>query len=128
MEEQELKKLMDDLDNTEVHLSNIQSDKETLKQTQIPLDIQVKLEEIDLEFADQIESLGKQIKKKKELLQKELLKFGKPVKSKFYEYRFEPGEPEWDTSFLDGYALNHPEILHWRNEGKPTTRLMKIKQ
>ena len=128
MEEQELKKLMDDLDNIEVHLSNLNSDKETLKQKQIPLDIQVKLEEIDIEFQDQIESLGKQIKKKKDFLQKELLKFGKPVRSKFYEYRFEPGEPVWDTSFLDGYALNHPEILHWRSEGSPKTRLARIKQ
>jgi hypothetical protein len=128
LDEQELKKMMDEVDNIEVHLSNIQADKETLKQKQIPLDVQVKLEEIDIEFKDQIESLGKQIKKKKDFLQKELLKFGKPVRSKFYEYRFEPGEPEWDTSFLDGYALNHPEILHWRSEGKPSTRLMKIKQ
>jgi hypothetical protein len=126
--EEDLRKMMDDLDNTEVHLGNLQADKETLKQTQIPLEIQVKLEEIDLEFQDQIESLGKQIKKKKDFLQKELLKFGKPVRSKFYEYRFEPGEPVWDTSFLDGYAINHPEILHWRSEGSPKTRLMKIKQ
>ena len=128
MEEQDLQKLMDDLDDTEVHLGNFQADKETLKKTQIPLDIQVKLEEIDIEFSPQEEALQKDIKKKRDFLQKELKKFGKPIKSKFYSYSYEDGEPVWDTSFLDGYALNHPEILHWRSEGKPVTRLTKIKQ
>jgi hypothetical protein len=128
LEEEELKKLMDDLDDTEVHLGNIQADKETLKKTRIPLNIQIELEEIDMEFKPQEDALAKEVKDKKDFLQKELLKFGKPVKSKFYKYSYEEGEPEWDTSFLDGYALNHPEILHWRHEGKPKTRLSKIKQ
>jgi hypothetical protein len=128
MEEQELQKLMDDLDNTEVHLGNLQADKETLKKTRIPLPIQIELEEIDMEFEPKIKGLEKEVKEKKEFLQKELLKFAQPIKSKFYKYSYEEGEPEWDTSFLDGYAIGHPEILHWRNPGKPKTRLAKIKQ
>lgn len=128
LEEQELKVLMDDLDNTEVHLGNLQADKETLKKTIIPLQLQVKLEEVDIEFADQIKVIEEQVKAKKEQLQKLLKEYGKPIKSSFYSYTFKDGKPEWNTDALDGYALTHPEILWMRKDGSPITRLTKIKK
>ena len=128
MNEQELKKLMDDLDDTEVHLGNIYADKETLKKTQIPLQIQVKLEEIDMEFADKIEVIESMVKEKKDQLQKFLKDYGKPIKSTFYSYTFKDGKPDWNTDALDGYALTHPEILWMRKDGSPITRLTKIKK
>jgi len=128
MDEQELIKLMDELDDAEVHLGNVFSDRETLKKKQIPLEIQAELESIDFEFADQIKALEDNAKERKETLQKLLREYGKPIKSTFYSFTYKEGEPEWDTSFLDGYSLNHPEILHWRHEGKPITRLTKIKK
>ena len=30
------------------------------------------------------------------------------------------GSTRWDTKFLEGYVLNHPELLKYKLEGKPT--------
>ena len=129
MEAEELQRLMDDLDNNEVHLGNLQSDKETLKKSRIPLNIQVELEEIDEEFAPQIKSLEEEIKSKREFLQEELKKYGKPLKSKYYSWSYTPEKPIWNTDALDGYALKNREILWMRQgEGKPTTRLTPLKK
>ena len=128
MEEDALKKLMDDLDDTEVHLGNLQADKETLKKTQIPLEIQVKLEEIDMECDPQMKAIEEEIKAKKEQLQKLLKDYGKPIKSNWYSYTYKDGPPEWNTDALDGYALEHREILWMRQPGKAITRLTKIKK
>jgi hypothetical protein len=128
LEAEELQKLMDDLDNTEVHLGNLQADKETLKKTQIPLDIQVKLEEIDMEFEPQMKAVEEEVKAKKDTLQKLLKDYGKPIKSTYYSYTYKDGKPEWNTDALDGYALTHPEILWMRKDGAPVTRLTKLKK
>jgi hypothetical protein len=129
LEEEELRKLMDDLDDTEVHLGNIQADKETLKKSRIPLNIQVELEEIEIEFSPQIKSLEDEIKTKREFLQAELKKYAKPLKSKYYSWSYAPGKAQWNTDALDGYALDHRDILWMRGEeGKPTTRLTPLKK
>src|ERR1035437_6687125 len=113
---------MDDLDNTEVYLGNIISDRETLKKKQIPAEIQAEIESIDFEFAAKIKVLEDAIKDRKEKLQKLLKDYGKPVKSKYYSYTYKDGKPEWNTDALDGYALTHPEILWMRKDGSPVTR------
>lgn len=33
---------------------------------------------------------------------------------------FRRGSTRWDTKFLEGYVLNHPELCKYRLEGKPT--------
>jgi len=128
MKAEELQKLMDDLDDTEVHLGNLKADKETLKKTQIPLEIQVRLEEIDMEFEPQEKAIEQQIKEKREFLQEKLKEYAKPLRSKYYSWSYKPGKPEWNTDALDGYVLDHREILWMRKDGKPTTKLTPLKK
>lgn len=122
MEEVELIKLMDTLADTEIQLDLVVAEKETLKKSRIPLNIQLDMESIDEEYASKIEAVKGNIKARKEQLQTLLKEHGKPVKSKRYTWSFEE-KVEWNTDALDGYALTHPEILWMRKEGKPTTRL-----
>lgn len=40
---------------------------------------------------------------------------------------FTKGDIEWDAKSLDGYVLNHPEILSFRKENPPKVRITKNK-
>jgi hypothetical protein len=79
------------------------------------------LEQINEEFAPKIESIDLNIKARKEQLQWMLKEYAKPVKSKYYTWAYEE-EVIYDAKAMDGYALNHPEIL-WMRSTKPKTRL-----
>ena len=122
MNEKELQERMDALADIEIQRDMVVAERDTLKQKQLPVDIQAELEQIDEEFAPKIEQIELNIKARKEQLQAMLKEYAKPVKSKFYTWTYE-SKTEWNADALDGYALSHPEILWMRKEGKPTTRL-----
>ena len=121
MEEKDLQSRMDELADIEVQRDMVIAERETLKQKQVPADIQAELEQINEEFAPKIESIELNIKARKEQLQGLLKEYAQPVKSKFYTWSYEE-EVIWDAKGLDGYSLSHPEILYMRNT-KPKTRL-----
>lgn len=127
MDEKDLQQRMDELADIEIQRDMIVAEKETLKQNRIPVNLQIELQEIEEEFAPRLESVELNIKSRKDQLQFMLKEYAKSVKSQYYTWSFEP-VIEWDVKALDGYALNHPEILWMRKEGKPKTRLTPKKK
>jgi hypothetical protein len=129
MDEKDLQERMDALTDTEIQRDIVVAERETLKQKQIPIQVQVELEQIDEEFAPKIEQIELNIKSRKEQLQSLLKEYSKEhagkegyiLKSKGYSWKWED-EVVWDAKALDGYSLNHPEIL-WMRGTKPTSRL-----
>jgi hypothetical protein len=131
MDEKELQARMDELADTEVERDIVIAERETLKQKQLPADIQAELEQIDEEFAPKIEQIELNIKSRKEQLQSLLKEYSKDhagkegytLKSKGYSWKWEE-EVIWDAKALDGYVSDgkHPEML-WMRSTKPTSRL-----
>jgi len=121
MDEKELQEKMDELADTEIQRDMVVAERETLRQKQIPIQVQAELEQIDEEFAPKIEQIELNIKARKEQLQALLKEYARPVKSKYYNWSYEE-EVTYDAKAMDGYALNHPEIL-WMRSTKPKTRL-----
>ena len=122
MEEKDLQSRMDELADTEIQRDIVISERETLKQKQISVELQAELQQIDEEFKPKIEQIELNIKARKEQLQSLLKEYAQPVKSKFYSWSYKP-TVDWNSDALDGYALTHPEILWMRSEGKPSTKL-----
>lgn len=56
----------------------------------------------------------------REELRAEFLKRGTGMKSQCLEVRYRRGIARWDTSWLDGYSIDHPELRKFRQEGQPT--------
>jgi hypothetical protein len=124
LEEKDLLAKMDDVANRETHLDLLISERETLKKSVIPSEVQMELDGIDFEFQEKIKPFEDDIKVRKDQLQALLKENAKPLKSEFYTYSYSPPKSEWDTNALDGYATGHPEILWMRHDGeKPTTKL-----
>ena len=129
MNEQDLQTRMDELSDIEIQRDMVVAERETLKQKQVPADVQAELEQIDEEFAPKIEQIELNIKARKEQLQSMLKEYSKDhagkegytLKSKGYSWKWEE-DVIWDAKALDGYSLDHPEIL-WMRNTKPTSRL-----
>ncbi len=121
MDELDLQTRMDELADTEIQRDMVLAERETLKQKQVPANIQAELQQIDEEFAPKIEQIELNIKARKDQLQSMLKEYAQPVKSKFYSWSYDE-EVIWDAKGLDGYALSHPEILYMRSTN-PKTRL-----
>jgi len=49
------------------------------------------------------------------------------VGSKFASISFTDGGVEWDANGVDGYALTHPELLGFRKQLPPKTRITRNK-
>jgi len=128
MEEKDLLQAMDALADTESQLDLLEAEKETLKQSRIPLEIQGELESIDFEYADKIKNIEDNIRARKEQLQACLKAYAKPIKSQYYSYSYDEA-PEWNDEGLCKYAMIHnlPEILSFRST-KPKTRLAPRKK
>lgn len=129
MDEKDLQARMDELTDTEIQRDMVVAERETLKQKQVPANIQAELEQIDEEFAPKIEQVESNIKARKEQLQAMLKEYSKEhagkegytLKSKGYSWSYED-EVIWDAKALDGYSLDHSEIL-WMRNTKPKSRL-----
>ena len=57
-------------------------------------------------------------------LQKEVkdavVDLGRTMETLKMKVEFRRGSTRWDTKFLEGYVLNHPELLRYKLEGRPT--------
>lgn len=93
---------------------------ENMKKNLIPPEIQVKLDEIDSEYAPIFAELDKRIKETKDNLNvvatsedAETITFGN------FKAVFNPGKYSVDMDGIFRYAIDHPEILKFINKGKP---------
>ena len=56
----------------------------------------------------------------KDELKEEFLKMRASKKSQCLEVRYRNGAVKWKTNWLDGYCIDHPELLKYRSVGEPT--------
>ena len=83
---------------------------------QMMFDLQTAQEAFDK--AHEAESTA--IEKLKNEIKAEVMNLGQTVETLKLKVEFRRGSTRWDTKFLEGYVLNHPELLRYKLEGKPT--------
>ena len=78
------------------------------------------LEQRQLEFDFENRELEHKIAELKDQLKPVFMEKKESMKSECLEIRYRKGAVKWSTHWLDGYSVDHPEILHFRKEGTPT--------
>ena len=83
---------------------------------------QLMFEMKQLEDAFQAQHAAKlqQIADLKEEVKAEVLTLGRTAETLKLRAELRRGSTRWDTKFLEGYVLNHPELYKYKREGKPT--------
>lgn len=78
------------------------------------------LEEKQLAFDMANKALCEKIDNLKAELKTVFLEMKTSKKSQCLEVRYRKGSVKWKTNWLDGYSIDHPELLKYRSVGEPT--------
>lgn len=82
------------------------------------------------EFENQIRDLTEDIENLKTELKEEILERQESVKTDFLTATYRKGAVKWDTKWLDGFAIEHPEyrLGRYRKIGDPTVAFVLPKE
>jgi len=79
-----------------------------------------KFEEAQIEFEAQNHDLIYEIDDLKNELKEIFLERKESMTTQCLNVTYRKGAVKWDTKWLDGYSIDHPEILKYRKVGNPT--------
>ena len=137
MEESELKKLIDEYGDIANKKEFLAMEKKKLIDGVIPDSVKMEIDSINAEFEEKETALELEEKKKKKEVDVATDKYAQSLfvgkekihlKTGLMTLTISEGEPIWDSSALDGYALGgHEELLKFRHPGKNKTRLTRNK-
>lgn len=93
----------------------------------IPKEVTDKIAEIDAEYAPMISLAGDEADALLEEIKAEALTAGVTIKGTRLMIVWAKGRSSWDGKLLDGYAMDHPEILQARKVGEPIVSMRSVK-
>jgi len=77
-------------------------------------------EEMEMAFLQEHKEFFDEIEERKEQIRKEILAREANADSRTLKVTYRKGAIRWDTKWLDGYSLDHPEILKYKKQGEPS--------
>ena len=92
---------------------------------QIPPEIKVALNKIDVEFNERQAEVGKQISELTDEIKQDVLNIGETVKGTYKMAVWNKARVTWDNKGLEGFMVAHPEIVAFRKEGEPSVTIRK---
>src|SRR5574342_396677 len=108
-------------------LQFLQASQSELKDKAIPQEVKDKLAEIDAEYKPMLDEISLKIEAVKSSIEQEVLKLGATAKGNKYMAVYVSGKKSWDGKKLEGYAMDHPEILQAQKIGEPSVTFRKVK-
>lgn len=117
---------LDRLANFQAQLDVFELEKKALIDKIITPEIRAQLEDIEAEFAGQIEAVEANIASLEAEIKQDVIRHGITVKGTFLMAVCNQGRVSWDTASLDSFSQQHPEILGFRRQGEPFTSIRKI--
>ena len=135
--DEDIKKLMDNYGDYVYKKDALQAEKKSIIEKVIPPEVQAELDSVEAEFSDKEKMLEQQEKDARNILDNAIARFIESLnlaadkvtlRSKLMSLSITKGEVKWDADALDGFVLGgHPELLSFRKEESPKTRLTKNK-
>lgn len=108
-------------------ISDIEAQKQVLIERVLTPEIKDLLAEIDAEFDPKVADLKRTLSILEAQIKEQVIIAGQTVKGSLHQFVFSKPRVSWDTKLLDGYAMAHPEILHFRKEGNPSVSVRGVK-
>lgn len=133
MDEQTLREMMDAYGNIRHQIELTEANYKTTRDKIIAKypELQKELDDMEEELAPQIKKMMEQEKLFKRMLEDAVEQFAKTapikdtmkIKGKLVTVSITKGKVEWDATAMDAYALEHREILSFREEKPATSRI-----
>ena len=116
---------LDRIAELQLELGKRDAEKQALIDSILTQEIKDKIADIEAEynngsvFATEIESLTNEVKQ-------DVLTLGQTVKGSLLMAVWNKGRVSWDDKALEGFVINHPEILPFRTVGNPSVSIRKV--
>lgn len=78
------------------------------------------------EYEDAIAALDEKRQKLEQELKQSVVATTQSLRGQMFTIIYTKPRVSWNDKALTGYALNHPEILVFRKEGKPSASIRKV--
>jgi len=137
LSEEQIKQAMDNFADFQNKKEYLRSQKKTLIDSVIPIEVQEKLNDIEEEFAGKEEIIDLEEKNARKVLDMMIEQYvqsqvltDKPIKlkSEMATVSMTKGDITWDAKSLDAFVIaGHPELLSFRTEEKPKIRVVRNK-
>ena len=89
-------------------------------------EIKEAIADIEAEFAGKDDVVDSKINGLRADIKDSVLELGETVRGEFMSAVWNKGRISWDNKALQGYAINQPELLQFKKEGKPSISLRKV--
>jgi hypothetical protein len=97
-------------------------DKET-RRAAVLASVQAELDALDAEYDPALETASGKLAALESEIKQATAEHGETVKGVYFMAVYSKPRVSWNTKALDGYAAGHPEILQFREEGKPSVSI-----
>lgn len=124
--ENEIKIKLDVLAEHQAQRDAVALQKQALIDEILTAELKAQLAEIDAEFADKASVVTKKITDLEAKIRENIALHGASVKGQYLHAVWVKGRVSWDNKAMDGYAVDHPEILFMRKEGDPSVSIRKV--
>ena len=126
MDETVIKQKLDTLAEYHAQRDAISLQKQELIDTILTPEIKAKIAEIEAEFAGKAEASNQNASVIEAEIKDAIKELGGSVKATYLHAVWAKGRISWDNKAMDGYAVDHPEILFMRKEGDPSVSIRKV--
>jgi hypothetical protein len=96
------------------------------KRAEILRTVQAELDALTAEYQPLIDVSEERITALSREIKQEVTRHGASVKGAHLHAVYARGRVTWDTRGLDRYAVEHPEVMHFRKQGQPTVSLRSV--
>ena len=110
---------------SQIDLLNV--DKKNAIDSVITDEQQAAIRDIEFEFSEKLEAAQANASELEGQVKALVVEHGATVKSSRLQAVYAKGRIVWDTKAMDGYAINHPELYAFRNEGEPWVSIRVVK-
>lgn len=91
----------------------------------IPEDIKTQLRDLEIEQLAQAQAIDANIAELETEIKRAVLAAGASVKGTRLHAVWVKGRVTFDSKYIEGYAIAHPELLAYRKEGEPSVSIRK---
>ena len=126
MNQEEIKKNLDVLADYQSQRDLIMLEKQKLIDSILTPEIKQQIADIELEFSGKAGTVTEKAAALEMEIKEAVKETGATVKSAYLQAVYMKGRISWDTKAMDGYAVDHPEILFMRKEGDPSVSMRKV--
>lgn len=123
MTEQQIIEALNQLAEIQAQADLLRLNRDAALEAATPVEVRQALADIEAEYEPMLEAAAAKANELTAAIKAAVTQHGASVKGSRAKAVFTKGRVTWNTDALDGYVVDHPELLAFRKPGKPSVSI-----